>query len=32
VALGAAGPELKPERLHSSTEFGFLRMDTYAFG
>jgi len=32
VALGAAGPGLMARRLHSSTEFGFLRMDTYAFG
>jgi 4,5-DOPA dioxygenase extradiol len=31
VALGAAGPSCHAERLHSSVEFGFLRMDTYAF-
>ncbi len=31
VALGAAGPDCLPARLHSSVEFGFLRMDSYAF-
>lgn len=31
VALGAAGPAPNATRLHSSVEFGFLRMDTYAF-
>jgi len=31
VALGAAGAHPKAERLHSSVEFGFLRMDTYKF-
>jgi 4,5-DOPA dioxygenase extradiol len=31
VALGAAGAAPRPERLHQSVEFGFLRMDTYAF-
>lgn len=31
VALGAAGAGAKPQRLHHSTEFGFLRMDSYAF-
>ncbi len=31
VALGAAGANCAPERLHRSVEFGFLRMDTYAF-
>jgi 4,5-DOPA dioxygenase extradiol len=31
VALGAAGPGATPKRLHSSVEFGFLRMDTYSF-
>jgi 4,5-DOPA dioxygenase extradiol len=31
VALGAAAPNFRAERLHSSVEFGFLRMDTYAF-
>lgn len=31
VALGAAGENAEAKRLHSSVEFGFLRMDTYAF-
>jgi 4,5-DOPA dioxygenase extradiol len=31
VALGAAGEKPIPTRLHSSIEFGILRMDTYAF-
>jgi 4,5-DOPA dioxygenase extradiol len=31
VALGAAGPHPIATRLHSSVEFGFLRMDTYSF-
>jgi len=31
-AIGAAGAAAKATRLHSSTEYGFLRMDTYAFG
>ena len=31
VALGAAGPDCSPRRMHSSVEFGFLRMDSYAF-
>jgi 4,5-DOPA dioxygenase extradiol len=31
IALGAAGEKPTPTRLHSSTEFGILRMDTYAF-
>jgi 4,5-DOPA dioxygenase extradiol len=31
VALGAAGASPRAARLHSSTEFGILRMDTYAF-
>jgi 4,5-DOPA dioxygenase extradiol len=31
VALGAAAAQPKAERLHHSTEFGILRMDTYAF-
>jgi len=31
VALGAAGRDAKPERIHSSVEYGFLRMDSYAF-
>lgn len=32
VALGAAGEHASTTRLHNSVEFGFLRMDTYAFG
>jgi 4,5-DOPA dioxygenase extradiol len=31
VALGAAGPGAKAERLHSSTNYAILRMDAYAF-
>ena len=31
VAAGAAGPGAKVERLHTSVEFGFLRMDAYKF-
>lgn len=31
VAIGAAGPAPKAELLHSSVEFGFLRMDAYQF-
>jgi 4,5-DOPA dioxygenase extradiol len=31
VALGAAGARPSATRLHSSVEFGILRMDTYAF-
>jgi 4,5-DOPA dioxygenase extradiol len=31
VAMGAAGPELRPEHLHAATEHGVLRMDAYAF-
>jgi 4,5-DOPA dioxygenase extradiol len=31
VALGAAGENFTAKRLHRSVEFGFLRMDTYAF-
>jgi 4,5-DOPA dioxygenase extradiol len=31
VAMGAAGPEAKPELLHSSAQFSMLRMDAYAF-
>ncbi len=31
VALGAAGPNPRVERLHSSSTYGFLRMDAYAF-
>jgi 4,5-DOPA dioxygenase extradiol len=32
VALGAAGDRAEVRRLHSSVEYGFLRMDAYAFG
>jgi 4,5-DOPA dioxygenase extradiol len=32
VALGAAGTDAKATRLHSSTTYGVLRMDAYAFG
>jgi len=32
VAMGAAGPEAKAERLHASVDYGVLRMDAYAFG
>ena len=31
VALGAAGPGMTAQKLHSSVEYGFLRMDAYAF-
>ncbi|MDA8050545.1 MAG: class III extradiol ring-cleavage dioxygenase [Rhodospirillales bacterium] len=31
VALGAAGETARARRLHSSVEYGFLRMDAYAF-
>jgi len=31
TALGAAGPGATATRLHHSVEFGFLRMDSYAF-
>ena len=31
VALGAAGPGMVPKKLHSSVEYGFMRMDAYAF-
>jgi 4,5-DOPA dioxygenase extradiol len=31
VALGAAGAQPRPERLHSSGSMGVLRMDAYAF-
>ncbi len=31
VALGAAGKTAEARRLHDSVEFGFLRMDAYAF-
>lgn len=32
VALGAAGETAEAKRLHSSVEYGFLRMDAYTFG
>jgi 4,5-DOPA dioxygenase extradiol len=32
VAMGAAGPEAAATRLHTSTTYGVLRMDAYAFG
>ncbi len=31
VALGAAQPDGRVVKLHQSVEFGFLRMDSYAF-
>ena len=31
VALGAAGPGAKAERLHVSADYGVLRMDAFAF-
>ncbi len=31
VALGAGGAKAKAKRLHQSTTFGTLRMDSYAF-
>ncbi len=31
VALGAAGRDARVERMHSSVEFGFMRMDAYRF-
>lgn len=31
VALGAAGAAMVPQKLHSSVEYGFMRMDAYAF-
>jgi 4,5-DOPA dioxygenase extradiol len=31
VAMGAAGPEARAERLHASISYGVLRMDAYAF-
>jgi len=31
VAMGAAGPNAHAERLHSSSTYGVLRMDAYAF-
>ena len=32
VAIGAAGREARAERLHTSSTYGVLRMDVYAFG
>lgn len=32
VALGAAGDDAPAQRLHASTEYGVLRMDSFAFG
>jgi 4,5-DOPA dioxygenase extradiol len=32
VALGAAGEDSRPQRLHASTTHAVLRMDVYAFG
>jgi 4,5-DOPA dioxygenase extradiol len=32
VALGAAGAGARAERLHTSANYGILRMDAYAFG
>lgn len=32
VALGAAGENAPARRLHASTEYGVLRMDSFAFG
>jgi 4,5-DOPA dioxygenase extradiol len=31
VALGAAGANARAERLHSSSTYGILRMDAFAF-
>ncbi|MDE2006057.1 MAG: dioxygenase [Rhodospirillales bacterium] len=31
VAMGAAGPGAKGERLHASSDYGVLRMDAFAF-
>jgi 4,5-DOPA dioxygenase extradiol len=31
TALGAGGPEARAERVHSSTTYGMLAMDAYAF-
>lgn len=31
VALGAAGKDITAQKLHSSVEYGFMRMDAYAF-
>lgn len=32
VALGAAGEDAPAQRLHASTQYGVLRMDSFAFG
>jgi 4,5-DOPA dioxygenase extradiol len=32
AALGAAGPNMRTERLHASSTYSVLRMDVYAFG
>lgn len=32
VALGAAGGQARAERIHSSVDYGVLRMDAYRFG
>jgi 4,5-DOPA dioxygenase extradiol len=32
VAMGAAGGDMRSERLHTSSTYGVLRMDVYAFG
>jgi len=31
VAMGAGGPDARPERVHSSAQYSILRMDAYAF-
>ncbi len=31
VAMGAAGADARPQRLHQSANYGILRMDAYAF-
>lgn len=31
VALGAAGPDMVSKKMHGSVEYGFMRMDAYAF-
>jgi 4,5-DOPA dioxygenase extradiol len=32
VAMGAAGEDAAAQRLHSSANYGILRMDAYAYG
>jgi 4,5-DOPA dioxygenase extradiol len=32
AAIGAAGPNMRTERLHASSTYSVLRMDVYAFG